>query len=45
MTQITEEIDESEQWKVAYITGAGHEMYAATFSSSFVGMTFKEAVE
>lgn len=45
LLQITEEIDESEQWKEAYMTGAGHELYAATFSQSFVGMSFKEAVE
>merc|ERR1712072_212829 len=42
---ISEEIHESEQWKVAYMTGAANEMYTAQFSDSFIGYTFQEAVE
>jgi len=42
---ISEEIHESEQWKVAYMIGAANEMYTAQLSDSFVGMTFAQAVE
>lgn len=42
---INEEIQESEKWKVAYMIGAANEMYTAPLSSSFVNMTFPQAVE
>ncbi|XP_057309545.1 calcium-activated potassium channel slowpoke-like isoform X2 [Hydractinia symbiolongicarpus] len=41
----TVDIHESEQWKVAYITGAANEIYTAHLSNSFAGLTFVQAVE
>ena len=43
--QISEDIDESEQWKVAYMTGAANEMYTATLSESFIGHSFQQVAE
>ena len=43
--QISEEIHESEQWKVAYMKGSANEMYTATLSNSFNNLTFAQAAE
>eukprot|EP00111_Clytia_hemisphaerica_P000002 TCONS_00000002-protein len=42
---ISEEIQESEKWKVAYMIGAANEMYTAQLSNAFIGMSFPQAVE
>jgi len=43
--QISEEIQENEKWKVAYMIGAANEMYTAPLSSAFNGLSFVQAVE
>jgi len=42
---ISEEIHESEQWKVAYMKGSANEMYTATLSNSFNNLNFAQAAE
>ena len=43
--KISEEIHESEQWKVAYMKGSANEMYTATLSNSFNNLNFAQAAE